>query len=81
MDIDIDIDMIRRRSTSSSQISSKELLTYSVVSSIPYHKRIEIQNNLLNEDKQELVESFELSHTSGKEQKDMTVSKVIDNSP
>jgi len=50
MDIDIDINMIRGRSTSSSQISFRESSTHSAASSIPYHKRIEIQNNLLNED-------------------------------
>ena len=81
MDIDIDINMIRGRSTSSSQISFRESSTYSAASSIPYHKRIEIQNNLLNEDEQEPVERFELSYASGKEQKSKTVSKTTDNSP
>ena len=69
MNMDVDIDIIRGRSASSSQISSIKSLTHSAASSTPYHKRMEIYNNLLNKDKQELVESFELSYTSGNEQK------------
>lgn len=80
-DIDIDINMIRGRSTSSSQISFKESSTQSAASSIPYHKRIEIQNNLLNENEQKPVERFGLSYASGKEQKSKIVSKTTNNSP
>jgi len=67
MDMDINVDIIRERSTSFSQISFKEPLIHSASSSIPYCKRIKIQNNLLNEDKQELVKSFELSYIFSKE--------------
>jgi len=51
IDIDVDINIIRERSAFSSQISSRELLTHLAISSIPYHERIEIQNNLQNKDK------------------------------
>ena len=80
MDIDVDIDMIRRRSTSFSQISSRKSPTHSVASSVPYHERMEIQNNLLNKDKQEPVKSFKLSYVSSKEQKCKIVSKTTNNS-
>jgi len=63
----INVDIIRERSTSFSQISSKELSVHSASSSIPYYKKIEIQNNLLNKDKQKLVKSFEFSYISSKE--------------
>ena len=75
------MDIIRGRSASSSQISSRESLTHSAASSTPYHERMEIQNNLLNEDEQEPVESFELSYASGNEQKGKTVRQATDNSP
>jgi len=62
----ININMIRRRSTFSSQINFRKSSTHSTVSLTPYYERLEIQNNLLNEDKQELVESFKLSYASSK---------------
>ena len=58
MDMDININIIRERSTSSSKISSKELSTHSTASSTLYHQRIEIQNNFLDEDVQEPIDSF-----------------------
>jgi len=81
MDMDVNIDIIRGRSASSSQISFGESLTHSAALSTPYHKRMKIQNNLLNKDKQEPVESFELSYASGNEQKGKIVRQAIDNSP
>jgi len=81
MDMDVNIDIIRGRSASSSQISFGESLTHSAALSTPYHKRMKIQNNLLNKDKQEPVESFELSYASGNEQKGKIVRQATDNSP
>ena len=62
MNIDININIIRGRCTSSNKISMKESSTHSDASSFPYHKRIEMQNKLLDEDAQELVDSFKLMH-------------------
>ena len=66
ININININMIRRRSTFSSQINFRKSSTHSTVSLTPYYERLEIQNNLLNEDKQELVESFKFSYASSK---------------
>ena len=44
--MDINIDIIRKRSAFSSRISSKESLTYLNTSSRPYNKIMEIQNDL-----------------------------------
>ena len=63
MDIDVNINILREKSAFSSQVSSRKSLTHSVASSTPYHKRIEIQNNLLNKDEQKAVKVFELSYT------------------
>ena len=71
--------MIRRRSASSSQISSRESSTHSIASSTPYYERMEIQNNLLNEDIQKLVDSSQLSYTSNNKQISNSVRKTTDN--
>jgi len=60
IDIDVNNNIIKGRSASSSKFSSREPSTYSVISSIPYHERMEIQNNLLSEDFQEPVDSSQL---------------------
>ena len=80
MDTDVNINMIRRRSTFFGQISSRGLPTHLVASLVLYHERMDIQNNLLNEDKQEPVESFKLSYVSSKKQKCKIVSKATKNS-
>jgi len=66
--MNMNIDMIREISTSSSQISFKESSTHSAISSTLYYKRIEIQNNLLNEDIQKPVKNFELSYVLNNKQ-------------
>ena len=81
MDMDIDTNIIRGRSTSSSKTSLRELFTHSTTSSTPYHERMEIQNNFLNKDIQELVNSSQLSYVSNNKQADKLVSKTTDNSP
>lgn len=43
--IDIEIDTSKKRSVSSSVNGLKESLTHSNTSSIPYHEKMEIQNN------------------------------------
>ena len=49
MDMNIDIDIIRERSASSSRINSRESLIDSKASSMAYHERMEVINNLLND--------------------------------
>jgi len=80
--MDVDTDIIRRRSTSSSKVSSRESLIDSKASSMAYHKRIEIMNNLLNNDIWEPINSSQLSYALNKEEagKGKMVSKVTDNS-
>ena len=51
---------IRGRLASSSKFSSRESSTHLISSSIPYPKRMEIQSNLLDEDIQKSVDSFQL---------------------
>ena len=62
IDMDVNINILRKRSASSNQVSSRKLLTHSAISSTSYHKKIEIQNNLLNKDEQKAVKVFELSY-------------------
>ena len=49
-DIDVNTDIIRGRSTSSSKVSSRESLIDYKASSIAYYERMEIMNNLLDND-------------------------------
>ena len=80
--MDVDTDIIRRRYTSSSKVSSRESLIDSKASSMAYHKRIEIMNNLLNNDIWEPINSSQLLYALNKEEagKGKMVSKVTDNS-
>jgi len=48
--MDIDIDIIKGRSASSSRISSRESLTHLDMSTSLYYERMEMQNNLLDKD-------------------------------
>jgi len=66
--MNIKIDMIREILASFSQIGFKESSTHSAILSTLYYKRIEIQNNLLNEDIQKPVKSFELSYVLNNKQ-------------
>jgi len=50
IDIDINTDIIRGKSTFSRKVSSRELSTQFSASSTLYHQRMEIQNNFLDED-------------------------------
>jgi len=50
IDIDVNIDIIRKRSTSSSKLNSRETSTHSITSSVPYYEKMEAQNNFLNKE-------------------------------
>ena len=80
MDMDINTNIIRGRSTSFSKVSSKKSSTHSTVSSTLYHQRMEIQNNFLDEDIQEPINSFQLSYVSNNKQTDKLVRLATDNS-
>ena len=79
MDMDIDIDIIRGRSVFSSRISSRESSTHLNASTSPYHKQMEMQNNLLDEDVHKPVNSSQLSYTLNNEQVSNSVRKAADN--
>ena len=66
MDIDkVDnCDDIRRRSLSSNKVSSRSISISSSISSIPYHKRIVINNNFTNKEFKKSVDSSQLSYKS-----------------
>jgi len=63
IDMDINNNIIRGKSASSSKFSSKKSSTHLAASSIPYHERMEIQNNLLSKDFQKPIDSSQLSYT------------------
>ena len=79
MDIDININIIREKFTSSSKVSLRELSTHLNVSLVLYHKRIEARNNILDEEIQELIDSSYLSYASLNEQREKSVNKAFDN--
>jgi len=81
MDMDIDIDIIRGRSASSNRNSSRESSILSNVLSSPYHERMEMQNNLLDENVQNLIESLQLSYMLNVKKIGDLVSKATDNGP
>jgi len=60
--IDINSDIIRRRTNSSSSTSSRSALIISKVSSIPYHKRMEINNDLSDKKFIDPIDSSQLSY-------------------
>jgi len=77
------IDTPRGRSVSSSVNSSRELSTHLSVSSISYHKRMEIQSNSLPWSKQVEIdkrEKFSLSYTTLRVEKNIPVNEAANNS-
>jgi len=81
MNIDIDEDIIRERSASSSKNSSRESSILSQASSRAYHKRMETMNNLNNNKFQDLIDSSQLSYFNDIEVKGgKMVRKITDNS-
>ena len=81
IDIDIDTNIIREKSTFSSKVSLRELSTHSTASSTPYHQTIEIQNNFLDKDVQKPINSSQLSYVSNNKQVGRLVRLATDNSP
>jgi len=62
MDIDINCDIIRGRSALSSKASSRNSSVFSSTSSASYHKYIELNNNLLDIEFPEPINSSQLSY-------------------
>jgi len=84
MDMDMDTDILRGRSVSSSNNSSRESSMHSNASLVPYHKKMEIQSNnpLWSEQmKIEENERFSLSYAMPTKSRDSPVKLAIDNSP
>jgi len=62
MDIDVDYDIIRGRSAFSSKASSRNSSVFSSTSSTPYHEYMELNNNLLDIEFPEPINSSQLSY-------------------
>ena len=62
IDIDINCDIIRGRSALSSKASSKNSSVFSSTSSAPYYEYIELNNNLLDIEFPEPINSSQLSY-------------------
>ena len=78
MDMDVDYDIIRGRSTSSSKANSRNSLVSSSTSSIPYHQCMEMNNDLLDIEIQDPIDSSQLSYEGNAEVGNL-VSKATDN--
>ena len=79
MDIDID-DITRGGSTSSNKISSKSVSVVSDASSIPYHLRIEINNDFPDEIRVKSIDSSQLSYQDNVEEGSNPVSEAANSS-
>jgi len=62
MDMDVNCNCIRGRSASSSKINLREASILSNASSTPYHERMEMNNNLPDEDIWDSIDSSQLSY-------------------
>ena len=80
IDMDIDCNIIRGRSTFSNKAASRDLLISSSTSSISYTQHMEINNDLLNIEIQNPIDSSQLFYKGNVEIGDF-VSKMTDNSP
>jgi len=78
MDMDIDSNIIRERSTSSSKMNSREASVLSNASTTPYHERMKINNNLPDEDVWDPINSSQLSYNNNVEV-GYSVRKAADN--
>ena len=78
IDMDVNCDIIRKRSTFSSKISSRESFVILNILFTLYHKRIEINNNLPDKNIQDPVNSSQLSCNNSVEV-DKLVRKVANN--
>jgi len=70
--------IIRERSTSPSNVSFRRNSISSRASSVPYHKKMEINNNLLDEEFTEPIDSSQLSYNDSNGQGNF-MSKATDN--
>ena len=75
--IDIYNDFIRGRSNFPSKVSLRSALILSAASSISYHERMEIKNNLPNEDIVDPIDSSQLSYKNNNDMGD-SVGQVTD---
>jgi len=82
MNMGINTNIFRKRSTLSGKNSFRKSSILSQASSMAYHKRMEIMNNLQSEDIQNPIDSLQLSYTSNNRdiEKDKLVSEVTNNS-
>jgi len=81
MDMDMDNNIIRGRSTSSSKNNFRESSIFSQASSRAYYEKIEAMNNLNDNKVQDSINSTQLSYFDNVEAKeDKMVRKVTDNS-
>ena len=78
MNIYVNTNIIRGRFTSSSKVSSRKPSTYSTASFTPYYQRMKIQDNFLDEDVQEPIDSSQLSYVSNNEQASKLVRLATD---
>jgi len=78
MDMDINCNIIRGRSASSSKANSRNSLVSSSTSSIPYHQCMEINNDLPDIEIQDPIDSSQLSY-KGNSEVGNSVSKMTDN--
>ena len=62
MAMDVNSNIIRRRLNSPSSISSRSTLIVSKVSFMSYYEKTKINNNLLDEEFANLIDSFQLSY-------------------
>jgi len=78
MDIDVDYNIIRRRSTFSNKINLREPSVILNMSTTSYCERMEINNNLLDEDIQDPINSFQKSYNDSVKE-DNLVKKATNN--
>ena len=80
MDIDVNCNNIKKRSALSSKANSRSSLISSSTSSMPYHEYMDMNNNILDDNIQEPIDSSQLSYKNNIK-KDESVSKIADINP
>ena len=83
MNMNVDTNIVRGRFASFSKNSSRELSITFQASSMAYHERMGVMNNLLSKNGWNPINSSQLSYASnnGEVEKSKLVSEVTDNSP
>jgi len=77
IDMDMDSNIIKERSTLSSKTSFRNSLVFSSTSSTSYHKHMKLNNNFLEDESQEPIDSSQLFYASQVDI-DESVKKVTD---